>query len=92
MTMREVRMHIDGCAKRKKEEWERIEYQAWLTAYYTTYSIGVNLSKKAKFPENPLNQENAVVDTSNMDEEDIAKVHEDFLEKLDLMARVAMGK
>lgn len=92
MTLREVRMHIDGYAKKRKYEWERAEYQAWLTAYYTTYAVGVNLSRKAKFPDNPLNQENAVVDTSNMDEEEIAKVHADFLEKLDLMARTAMGK
>ena len=92
MTLREVRIHIDGFAKRKKEEWERTEYQAWLTAYYTVYSIGVNVSKKAKFPDNPLNHEKMIIDTSDMDEEEIAKVHKDFLEKLDLMARTVMGK
>lgn len=85
-------MHIDGYWKRKKNDWEKAEYQSWLTAYYTVYSIGVNLSKKAKFPNNPLNEEKAITDISEMDTEDIAKAHSDFLEKLDLMARMAMGK
>ena len=92
MTLREVRMHIAAYWKQKKNEWEKSEYQAWLTAYYTVYSIGVNLSKKVKFPNNPLNEENAIMDVSEMDKDEIANVHADFLEKLDLMARVSMGK
>lgn len=92
MTLREIRMHIDGFWKRKKSEWERSEYQAWLTAYYTSYSVGVNLSKKVKFPDNPLNQEKAITDVSGMDDDEIAAIHEDFLEKLDLMAKAATGQ
>lgn len=56
------------------------------------YAIGANISKKIKYPKNPLNQEKAITDISGMDEEEIAKVHEDYLEKLDLMARAAFGK
>ena len=52
----------------------------------------MNLSKKVKFPNNPLNEENAIMDVSEMDKDEIANVHADFLEKLDLMARVSMGK
>lgn len=92
MTLREIRMHIDGFWKRKKSEWEKVEYQSWLTAYYVTYSIGSNFSKKVKFPNNPLNQEQSVMDISKMDEDEIAKAHEDFLEKLDLMAKTAFKK
>lgn len=92
MTLREVRMYIDGFWKRIKKEWERSEYQSWLTAYYVTYSIGTNFSKKIKFPNNPLNQEQSIMDVSSMDEDEIAKAHEDFLEKLDFMAKSAFKK
>ena len=84
-------MYIDGYWKRKKNEWEQSEYQAWLTAYYTVYSVGVNLSKKVKFPNNPLKEETAIMDISEMDEDKIVEIHADFLEKLDLMAKVAFG-
>lgn len=92
MTLREVRMYIDGYCKRRKNEWERAEYQAWLTAYYTAYAIGSNFSKKVKFPDNPLNQENAIIDTSKMDEDELAETHMDLLEKLDLAAKATIGK
>lgn len=92
MSPKAIRLHIEGCLKRKKEEWERTEYQAWLGGYFTMYAIGANFSKKIKYPENPLTQDKAITDISNMDEEEIANAHQDFLEKLDLMARTAFGK
>lgn len=82
-------MHIDGFWKRKKNDWEKAEYQSWLTAYYVTYSIGMNLSKRIKFPDNPLHQEQSITDISGMDDDEIANVHEEFLRSLDLMAKAA---
>lgn len=56
------------------------------------YAIGANISKKVKYPNNPLNKEKAITDISEMDDKEIAKAHEDYLNKLDLLARAAFGK
>lgn len=91
MTPRQIRMEIEAYWKRRKSEWERSEYQAWLTGYFTIYSIGINLSKKVKFPDNPLNKEIPTTDVSQMNDEEIANIHEGFLERLDLMSKMAIG-
>lgn len=92
MTPRAVRTHIEGFYNRRKNEWEKEEYNSWLSGYFNMYAIGANMSKKVKYPDNPLNKEKAITDISEMDEEEIAKVHEDYLNKLDLIARTAFGK
>ena len=91
MTPLAIRLQIEGFWKRRKNDWEKAEYQSWLTGYFTMNAVGTNISKKVKYPDNPLNKQEMIVDISDMDEEEITKVHEDFLEKLDLMARTAFG-
>lgn len=92
MTPRAVKTHIEGFYDRRKNEWEKEEYNSWLSGYFTMYAIGANMSRKVKYPENPLNKKDAIKDVSQMDEEEIVKAQEDYLNKLDLMARAAFGK
>ena len=35
MTPKVVRSTIEGFWDRRKNDWERAEYQAWVTGYYT---------------------------------------------------------
>ena len=56
MTFGAVKRHIDAYWKRRKNEWERTEYQAWLIGAYTMNAIAAAFSKKAKYPKNPLEQ------------------------------------
>ena len=65
MTFGAVKRHIDAYWKRRKNEWERTEYQAWLIGAYTMNAIAAAFSKKAKYPKNPLEQ-NKPVDVSNL--------------------------
>lgn len=91
MTPQSLKLAIESYWKRKKNEWERTEYQAWLTGYFTTYSIGVNFSKKVKYPKNPLENKTEIKEVDEMDTKELTKVHEDYMKKLDLLAKVAMG-
>lgn len=86
MTFGAVKRHIDAYWKRRKNEWERTEYQAWLIGAYTMNAIAAAFSKKAKYPNNPLEQ-NKPVDVSNLNEEQLADMQEKYLLQLDFMAR-----
>lgn len=91
MTLNAVKSEIEGFQKRKKNDWERAEYQSWLTGYYTLRGTAMLFSKKNKYPDNPLKQEEAEVDVDELSEFELAKLHEKELEKLDLLARTAFG-
>ena len=89
MTPKIVRSTIEGFWDRRKNDWERAEYQAWVTGYYTMYSVGVNFSTKIKYPKTPMKTEEPI-DVESMDENELADRHEKMLLQLDLMAKNAM--
>lgn len=89
MTPKIVRSTIEGFWDRRKNDWERAEYQAWVTGYYTMYSVGVNFSTKIKYPKNPMKTEDPI-DVESMDENELADRHEKMLLQLDFMAKNAM--
>lgn len=86
MTFGAVKRHIDAYWKRRKNEWEKAEYQSWLTGSYVMNAIGAAFSKKIKYPKNPLEQSKPV-DVSNMSEEKLADLQEKYLLHLDFMAQ-----
>lgn len=90
MTPGAVNRWIEGYWKRKKNDWERAEWQSWQIGAYVMCAIGASFSKKVKYPDNPLKREGPV-DISKMTEDEIAKEHEKVLENLDLLAKMALG-
>lgn len=90
MTPAAIKREIKGFCERRKNDWERAEFQSWITGYYSSRWIACLLSKKNKPPENPLDKEKQV-DITKMTTEEIRECHENTLERLDLMARMALG-
>lgn len=82
MTMAAVRLRIEKFWKNRKNDWERAEYQAWLTGYYTMYAIGTNFSKKIKYPKNPMQEEQVVVEDMEITEEEADHYREEFVKRL----------
>ena len=91
MSMMSIKLEIEGFQDRKKNEWERTEYQSWLTGYYTLRGTAMLFSKKNKYPDNPLKQDEVEIDVEGLSEYDLAELQEKELEKLDMMARLAFG-
>lgn len=86
MTLATIKRHIEGFRKRQKNEWERSEYQAWLTGHYTMYAIGVHISKKIKYPKNPMEQEVIVIEDMEITDEEREYYTQKWFEKLQRMA------
>ena len=86
MTLASIKRHVEGFRNRQKNDWERAEYQAWLTGHYVTYSIGVNISKKVKYPKNPMEQEVIVVEDMELTDEEREYYTQKWFEKLQGMA------
>ncbi len=82
MTMAAVRLRIEKYCKRKKNDWERAEYQAWLTGYYNMYSIGASMSRKIKYPKNPMEEEIIVTDDIEITEDEAEHYREEFVKRL----------
>lgn len=87
MTMKAVRIHIEAYEKRRKEAWKFAEYQAWLSGFYNMYAIGVNFSKKIKYPQNPLKEEYVVREDMELTEEEKEKWRKDLFSRLRGMAK-----
>lgn len=91
MSMMSIKLEIEGFQDRKKNEWERTEYQSWLTGYYTLRGTAMLFSKKNKYPDNPLEKDEVEIDVEGLSDYELAELQEKELEKLDLMARLAFG-
>lgn len=86
MTPAAIKRAIEAFWIERKNTLEQVEYQAWLTGYYTMYSIGCNLSKKTKYPPNPLQKESMVVADMEVAEDEKEKYTEMWMNKLLLMS------
>lgn len=87
MTMRSIKNAIEGFRKRQKNDWERIEYHAWLNGYYNMQAIGTYFSRKVKYPQNPLNREQVVVDDMDLTEEEKDFYRDQFVKRLQRMEK-----
>lgn len=81
-----IQITIESFWKSRKNDWERAEYQAWLTGYYVQYAIGASLSKKIKYPKNPMEEETVVIEDMELTEEETIFYTEKFFAKLEHMA------
>lgn len=64
-----------------------MEYQAWLTGYFNLYSIGANMSKKVKYPKNPLEEEKVINDEIEWTEDEIERYRDEFIKRLQRMEK-----
>ena len=50
-------MRIDAAIEERENQVKYIEFQSWLTGAYVLKAIGYAMSKKNKYPDNPLTQQ-----------------------------------
>lgn len=91
MTPEGIRLQIEAFWKTRKNEWEKAEYQSWLTGYYTMYAIGSNISRKIKYPKNPMEEERVVVEDMELTEEEKIIYQEQLFNRLLLMSNKRKG-
>jgi hypothetical protein len=69
MTPKALKIQIEGFWKQRKNDWERTEYQSWLTGLYVMNAIGCSVSRKHKYPKNPMEQQQVIRDDLDYTEE-----------------------
>lgn len=82
MTLRAVKIRIEKFWEGRKNDWERSEYQAWLTGYYTMYAIGTNLSRKIKYPKNPMEEDKIIIEDMKITEDEAEHYRDEFIKRL----------
>ena len=87
MTLSAIENTISGFRKRQKNDWERAEYQSWLNGYYNMYAIGVNISKKVKFPRNPMEQDKVIIEDMDLTDDEKDFYREQFVKRLQRMEK-----
>lgn len=86
MTPGAVQLHIEAFWNVRKNEWEKSEYQSWLSGYYVMHAIGCNLSRKIKYPKNPMEEERVIVENMELTEEEKIIYQEQLFNRLLLMS------
>lgn len=82
-------MRIDAAIEERENQVKYIEFQSWLTGAYVLRAIGCAMSKKNKYPDNPLTQqeeEYIVVDDMELSEEEKEAYTKMWFERLEGMA------
>lgn len=90
MTPNAIRVTAKHFASVQESEWERAEYQAWLIGNYVQFSIGACLSKKIKYPNNPLEEKQKrkmEIEEQNLTEEQKDFYRNQFLKRLQRMEK-----
>lgn len=82
MTPKAITYTIDGFSKRRKNAWEKAEYESWLTGYYVLRAIGCAFSKKNQYPKNPMQEETIVVEDMELTEDEKQMYTEKLFDKL----------
>ena len=85
MTPASIRRHIDAFWKRRKNEWEKTEYESWLSGWYVLNAIGTAFGKHHKYPENPMKQTQVVVEDLELTEEEADEYRKQFIKRLQRM-------
>lgn len=87
MTPAAIKREVNGFWKRKKNEWEKAEYQSWLSGLYVMNAIGACFSRKTKYPKNPMEQKNIVTEELELTEEQKDYYREQFFKRLQRMEK-----
>lgn len=87
MTPKSIKLYIEGYWKRRKNEWEKTEYQSWLTGFYNISAIGCSISRKIKYPKNPMEEQKIYVEDIELTEEQAEAARQDFLARLQRMEK-----
>lgn len=70
MTPGMIRLRIERFWEREKQKQKQMEYYAWLTGYFNQFAIGASISKKIKYPSNPLEEKNVIVEDMELTEDE----------------------
>lgn len=87
MTPASIKLEIESFWKRKKNQWEMVEYQSWLSGIYVMNAIASSFSKKHKYPENPMKQEKVVQEDLELTEEQKDYYRNQFVKQLQRMEK-----
>lgn len=87
MTPAAVKREIEAFWKNRKNEWERSEYQSWLSGLYVMNAIGASLSKKHKYPQNPMNQQAVIQEDLELTQEQADYYRNQFVARLQRMEK-----
>ena len=88
--MKDINQRVKVFREEKKWETKEIEYHSWLTGLFVRAAIISAFGKNHKYPENPLDKEEPI-NIEEMSKDEITEIHKNALEKLDLMAKTALG-
>ena len=88
LTPRDVEMFLDEKMKQEKDAADHINYTAWLNGLYVLRAVAAVMSKKSKYPKQPLTGDDSIsmpdviVATDEMSDEDKEATRQIFLGNL----------
>ena len=87
MTPAAIKREIEGFYERRKNDWERVQYQSWLSGLYVMNAIEACLSRKNRYPNNPMEQKEIITDDLMLTEEQKDYYRDQFVKRLQRMER-----
>lgn len=69
------------------EEYDNLKYQCWLTGAYVKMAVAGFLDKRNKYPDNPLEEKQVIVEDMELTEEEKEMWREKLFAKLHGMAQ-----
>lgn len=87
MTPFAIKQEIEAFWKNRKNEWERAEYQSWLSGMYVMNAIAASFSRKHKYPKNPMEQKQVVQEDLELTEEQKDYYRNQFVKQLQRMEK-----
>ena len=87
MTPGAVKRAIEAFWENRKNEWERSEYQSWLSGLYVMNSIASSLSRKHRYPENPMKKTQIAQEDLELTEEQKDYYRDQFMKRLQRMEK-----
>ena len=85
MTPAAIKRQIKAFWEQKKNDWERSEYESWVSGWYVMNAIACCISKKHKYPKNPMEQKQLVVEDMVLTEEEKDYYRDQFVKRLQRM-------
>lgn len=83
-TMKDVNIRIRDHQEKEENRVKELEYVAWMNGLYIRAAVASAFSKKAQYPENPLEQK-VIVEDMELTEEEKEKYRKSFVERLQRM-------
>lgn len=87
MTPAMIKRQIKAYWEQRKNEWEKAEYQSWLNGWYTLNAIACSFSRKHKYPKNPMEQEQVIVEDMVLTEDEKDYYRDKFVKRLQRMQK-----